>query len=355
MDGPRLPRPPPPARGRAARRGPAARLRRADPRPAPGRRVVGRLVGQPQLGARPAAVRARRRRQRPAGGPRDADRRGRDRALRGARGGGARMHQRRAGDARPADRVGRASRKQPAELSAARFDRDLDWRWRRTSYSDITAGSYEARVASEPEENVVDDEEPREGPAAPAPDEAQPSLLHERAVAAGGHAGRRARRHLRAPRLRGDRLRRPRPRRRARHARRRRARAPARRRRRPAGGGRRPARGDRDAARPAARRQGAQRHRARRSPRRADLRDAARRRRPAHRPADAGRHRRRPARAPHERRPARRLRRPPRGPDPAPEPARLPDREHRPRGAQPTTATPSPTTRRTGSRPRARS
>ena len=88
------------------------------------------------------------------------------------------MHQRRAGDARAADRRGPASRKQPAELSAARFDRDLDWRWRRTSYSDITAGSYEARVASEPEENVVDDEEPREGPAAPVPDEAQPSLLH---------------------------------------------------------------------------------------------------------------------------------------------------------------------------------
>jgi exodeoxyribonuclease V beta subunit len=69
-------------------------------------------------------------------------------------------------------------REEPAELSAARFDRDLDWRWRRTSYSDITAGSYEARVASEPEENVVDDEEPREGPAAPVPDEEQPSLLH---------------------------------------------------------------------------------------------------------------------------------------------------------------------------------
>ena len=63
------------------------------------------------------------------------------------------------------------------ELCAARFDRDLDWRWRRTSYSDITAGSYEARVASEPEERVVDDEEPLAGPVAAAPEEAQPSLL----------------------------------------------------------------------------------------------------------------------------------------------------------------------------------
>jgi exodeoxyribonuclease V beta subunit len=45
-----------------------------------------------------------------------------------------------------------------AELTVARFDRTLDWWWRRTSYSDITAGTYEARVASEPEEPVVEDE-----------------------------------------------------------------------------------------------------------------------------------------------------------------------------------------------------
>ena len=44
------------------------------------------------------------------------------------------------------------------ELSASSFDRTLDWWWRRTSFSDITAGTYEARVASEPEEPVVDDE-----------------------------------------------------------------------------------------------------------------------------------------------------------------------------------------------------
>ena len=50
------------------------------------------------------------------------------------------------------------SPRKPAELSAARFDRELDWRWRRTSFSDITAGVYEARVASEPEETVVSDE-----------------------------------------------------------------------------------------------------------------------------------------------------------------------------------------------------
>ena len=50
-----------------------------------------------------------------------------------------------------------------AELSAADFDRSLDWRWRRTSYSDITAGTYEARVASEPEETTVTDEPVQRG------------------------------------------------------------------------------------------------------------------------------------------------------------------------------------------------
>ena len=46
----------------------------------------------------------------------------------------------------------------PASLAAVTFDRVLDRGWRRTSYSDITAGAHEARVASEPQEEVVDDE-----------------------------------------------------------------------------------------------------------------------------------------------------------------------------------------------------
>ncbi len=46
----------------------------------------------------------------------------------------------------------------PSELRAAVFGRSLDLRWRRTSYSDITAASYEARVASEPEEEELTDE-----------------------------------------------------------------------------------------------------------------------------------------------------------------------------------------------------
>ncbi|HEX6024157.1 MAG TPA: UvrD-helicase domain-containing protein [Solirubrobacter sp.] len=48
----------------------------------------------------------------------------------------------------------------PTELAAASFTRELDRRWRRTSYSDITSASHEARVASEPEERVIDDEPP---------------------------------------------------------------------------------------------------------------------------------------------------------------------------------------------------
>jgi exodeoxyribonuclease V beta subunit len=69
----------------------------------------------------------------------------------------------------------------PAELTAARFDRALDERWRRTSFSDITTGAYEARVASEPEEPVVTDEPeaPVRVPAAPGDEalRATPALL----------------------------------------------------------------------------------------------------------------------------------------------------------------------------------
>ena len=74
------------------------------------------------------------------------------------------------------------------------------------------------------------------------------------AVAAGRDAGRRARRHVRAPRARGDRLRRARPRRRADRPGRAHAGAPPRGDRGPGGGRGRAAGGDRDAARPARRR-----------------------------------------------------------------------------------------------------
>jgi exodeoxyribonuclease V beta subunit len=55
------------------------------------------------------------------------------------------------------------------ELAVARFDRRLDARWRRTSYSDMTAGAHEAFVASEPEaEAVVVTDEPS-GPSVVGP------------------------------------------------------------------------------------------------------------------------------------------------------------------------------------------
>ena len=46
----------------------------------------------------------------------------------------------------------------PSSLSVSQFARTVDQRWRRTSYTDITAASYEALVGSEPEEPLVDDE-----------------------------------------------------------------------------------------------------------------------------------------------------------------------------------------------------
>ncbi len=48
-------------------------------------------------------------------------------------------------------------------LGVAHFGRTLDGAWRRTSFSDLTAGTYEARVASEPEEAALTDEP--DGPA----------------------------------------------------------------------------------------------------------------------------------------------------------------------------------------------
>jgi exodeoxyribonuclease V beta subunit len=52
----------------------------------------------------------------------------------------------------------------PGPLTVAELGRGLDARWRRTSYSDMTAGAYEAMVDSEPEEQLVQDEP--ESPAA---------------------------------------------------------------------------------------------------------------------------------------------------------------------------------------------
>ena len=83
--------------------------------------------------------------------------------------------------------------REPAALSASRFERELDRGWRRTSYSDLTAGTHEPRVGSEPEEPLVEDEPAAPAPVAAAPGagdaalRAVPSLLAE--MPAGVHAG----------------------------------------------------------------------------------------------------------------------------------------------------------------------
>jgi exodeoxyribonuclease V beta subunit len=46
----------------------------------------------------------------------------------------------------------------PGELAAARFARNLDTRWRRTSYSALTAIAHDRRVSSEPEAPLLEDE-----------------------------------------------------------------------------------------------------------------------------------------------------------------------------------------------------
>jgi exodeoxyribonuclease V beta subunit len=73
-------------------------------------------------------------------------------------------------------------------LAAAELDRTLDWDWRRTSYSDITAASHESRVASEPEEPVLDDE-PEEP--VPAAEEATGELAEVPSLLADGPGGTR--------------------------------------------------------------------------------------------------------------------------------------------------------------------
>jgi exodeoxyribonuclease V beta subunit len=75
-----------------------------------------------------------------------------------------------------------------ARLEAGRFERRLDWGWRRTSYSDITAAAYEARVASEPEQAVAWDEPVEAVPKpAMAAHDAEPSPLA--GMPAGVHIG----------------------------------------------------------------------------------------------------------------------------------------------------------------------
>jgi exodeoxyribonuclease V beta subunit len=76
-----------------------------------------------------------------------------------------------------------------AQLAVSSFERTLDLRWRRTSYTDITSASYEAWVASEPEQPLIGDEPAQDARVAAtalasAPELSAPSLLGEMPVGA---------------------------------------------------------------------------------------------------------------------------------------------------------------------------
>ena len=141
----------------AAWRGPAPRLRRPHAGPPPGGGLVGGVLGQPQLLARPPAVLDRRRRQRRDRGDEDAvRRRGLERGRPPSR---PRRVRERGVDERaarhPMEPAGRPPRppSPPRPSSGA-----IDAVWRRSSYSSVTAGAEEEPVGSEPEQVVRDDE-----------------------------------------------------------------------------------------------------------------------------------------------------------------------------------------------------
>ena len=129
------------AHRRAARRGPAARVRRADPRPAPGRRLVGGHVEQQGLRAEPPAARPRAPTARVAVSgsrpPSDDEAIERFRELASTAPGLrlGRAHRRSAACPSPGPTTARrrlAARSPRADVRRASCDRA---RWRRTSYS----------------------------------------------------------------------------------------------------------------------------------------------------------------------------------------------------------------------------
>ncbi|MGZ4184029.1 MAG: UvrD-helicase domain-containing protein [Solirubrobacteraceae bacterium] len=77
----------------------------------------------------------------------------------------------------------------PAKLAAAAFERALDQRWRRTSYSDITAGSYDAIVASEAEEPGITDEPVVAVPSPVASGDGAPALCPLAEMGVGAEVG----------------------------------------------------------------------------------------------------------------------------------------------------------------------
>ncbi len=82
---------------------------------------------------------------------------------------------------------------QAAELTASAFDRSLDLRWRRTSYTDITAAAHDAWVTSEPEDPLISDEPPSAVPVTPASEDGaaghEPEPVPLTAMAVGAEVG----------------------------------------------------------------------------------------------------------------------------------------------------------------------
>jgi exodeoxyribonuclease V beta subunit len=91
------------------------------------------------------------------------------------------------------DKAARWTAREPAAaaLDAAVFDRTLDARWRRLSYSSITAGAYEARVASEVEEAVGSDDPAQDDPVVTLPGDAGAALEAVPALLSNTPAGTR--------------------------------------------------------------------------------------------------------------------------------------------------------------------
>jgi exodeoxyribonuclease V beta subunit len=70
----------------------------------------------------------------------------------------------------------------PAELHVRPFRRSLDVRWRRTSYTGLTARVHDDFATSEPDDAGITDEEPVAGPGPPADDAVDPDEPRLRAV-----------------------------------------------------------------------------------------------------------------------------------------------------------------------------
>ena len=153
------------ARREERRRGPAPRLRRADPRAAPGGRLVGGHLRHPRFAAEAAAVRPRRGwRRRPRGRDTPSD----DEVAARFRHDSARRRQDLAssGSSRRRRRLAPPASPRPTSTTAARSTAIIDARWRRTSYSGLDRRRPRSPVASEPERGR-DDDERRRAPTAP--------------------------------------------------------------------------------------------------------------------------------------------------------------------------------------------